>query len=244
MTTARVVACGLLAAAVSLASCSDERGGASTSSGVPVSSVELAATAVTTTSALPVTTLPVTTLPVTTPVTTPATSSAAADDGRAVVSFDDAGSVVGWSNVDDTVMGGVSSSTTSWQDRQLVFVGDLSLENNGGFTSVRSPEDPALGTSIGGARALVVDAEGDGRTYVLQLRTADESLYVARFETVDGVQQPSVLPLDAFEPVTRFLEPSPGSPPLDASTVVQLAIYLLDAQEGSFRLAVSAIAAQ
>ncbi len=44
--------------------------------------------------------------------------------------------------------------------------------------------------------------------------------------------------------VTLFLEPSPAMPPLDASTVVQIAIYVLDAQEGSFRLAIGGIAAQ
>lgn len=173
------------------------------------------------------------------------TSIVATDDGvRPVVTFDDPSSVSGWSNVDDTVMGGVSASTSAWEDGQLVFAGDLSLENNGGFTSVRSPEDTAIGADLGAATSLVVDATGDGRTYVLQLRTADDSLYIARFATVAGERQTYALALDSFEPVTRFLEPSPGSPPLDAASVVQLAIYLLDKQEGTFRLAVSGLGAQ
>lgn len=171
--------------------------------------------------------------------TVPTGPSVAGD--RPIVTFAEPASVSEWSNVDDTVMGGVSASTTSWEAGRMVFSGELSLDNNGGFTSVRGPIDPSLGALVDGATALVVDAEGDGRTYVLQLRTADESLYTASLGTVDGVEQRVVLPLADFAPVTRFLEPSPGSPPLDASALVQFAIYLLDGQEGGFRLAVAGI---
>lgn len=165
------------------------------------------------------------------------------DDARPVVAFPDPTSISGWSNVDDTVMGGVSSSTTSWEEGRMVFAGELSLENNGGFTSVRGPLDPSIGATIADAATLTVDAEGDGRTYVVQLRTVDESLYISAFASVDGVARRYELPLAGFEPVTRFLEPSPGTPPLDASAVVQIAIYLLDKQEGGFRLAVAGISA-
>jgi hypothetical protein len=161
--------------------------------------------------------------------------------GRIVMDFAAEVAIEGWSNVDDTVMGGVSASTTSWESGRMVFAGDLSIENNGGFTSVRSPQDVGLGRQLEGADGIGLVAEGDGKTYVLQLRTADEHLYVARFVTVDREQQRFELPFDEFEPVTRFLDPAPGAPPLDPSTVVQLAIYLLDGQVGPFRLAVTAI---
>ncbi len=245
MVRSGVLALVLLAAAP-LAACGDDDSGHSPSTST-TSRAE--ADAVSTTEA--------DTAPMTTPATTaepadaatssapamsaaPDTSAAAAAE-RVVVSFAEAGSIEGWSNVDDTVMGGVSASTTSWEDGRLVFAGDLSLENNGGFTSIRSPQDAALGSVLDGADAIGVVAEGDGRTYVLQLRTADELLYIARFATVDGEQQRYELPLDGFEPVTRFLDPAPDTPPLDPSTVVQLAIYLLDGQVGPFRLAVSAV---
>jgi hypothetical protein len=183
--------------------------------------------------------------PATTEPAAPATPSTSAEVGndRVVTSFAEAGSIEGWSNVDDTVMGGVSASTTSWDDGRMVFAGDLSLENNGGFTSVRSPQDAAFGSALDGAGAIGVVAAGDGKTYVLQLRTADDRLYIARFETVDGEQQRYELSLEGFEPVTRFLDPDPSSPPLEPSSVVQLAIYLLDGQVGPFRLAVSALEA-
>ena len=45
----------------------------------------------------------------------------------------------GWRVTNDTVMGGVSSGELAWSDGALVFVGDLSLANGGGFASIRSP---------------------------------------------------------------------------------------------------------
>jgi hypothetical protein len=241
--------CGVLGASASIAACSEE----------PV--VESVATESVATEPVATTSMPAgtsgddsttaessTSTPTSTSTSTPtSTPQEVADLWRPVVTFTDAASVEGWSNVDDTVMGGMSASTTSWESGRLVFAGDLSLENNGGFASVRGPIDPALGAAIGEADALAIDAEGDGRTYVLQLRTADESLYISRFATEanpDPAVERHVLPLADFEPVTRFLEPAPSTPPLDATTVVQIAIYVLDAQEGRFRLAVIGVVAQ
>ncbi len=43
-----------------------------------------------------------------------------------------------WYSVNDTVMGGRSAGTTSYDEDVLVFRGSVSFENNGGFASVRS----------------------------------------------------------------------------------------------------------
>ena len=45
-----------------------------------------------------------------------------------------------WTSVNDVVMGGVSDSLMQVsEDGTGVFAGHLSLENNGGFASVRAP---------------------------------------------------------------------------------------------------------
>jgi hypothetical protein len=186
-----------------------------------------------------------TTTTTTTPVTTIAatTTSVASDDGGAIVfEFSSAASIEGWSNVDDTVMGGVSSSSTTWESGRLVFSGMVSLDNNGGFTSTQSPLDPTLGARFDGADALIVRAEGDGKTYVLQLRTETQR-YIARFTTVAGATNDYPLPLSEFEPVTPFLDPAPDAAPLGPSAVAQAAVYLLDKQTGEFRLAIESITA-
>ena len=75
-----------------------------------------------------------------------------------------------WQAVNDGVMGGVSDGRFRITERQtLEFYGTLSLENNGGFTSVRSrPAD--LGLRAGDT--LVARVRGDGREYQLNLYTS------------------------------------------------------------------------
>ena len=45
-----------------------------------------------------------------------------------------------WFAVNDTVMGGVSSGTLSYEESSMIFEGAVSTDNNGGFTSIRSPQ--------------------------------------------------------------------------------------------------------
>ena len=85
-------------------------------------------------------------------------------------------SVTGWASVDDSVMGGISASTTTWVETNgsgaLLFSGMMTTEQNGGFTSTFGPADQRLGQAAAGSTALGVNAIGDGRTYVMQLRTS------------------------------------------------------------------------
>ncbi len=55
----------------------------------------------------------------------------------ALVDLDDVGEVAGWTTVNDPVMGGMSNSRITYGDGGLVFSGNISLENNGGFASAR-----------------------------------------------------------------------------------------------------------
>ena len=169
------------------------------------------------------------------------TTTTAAAAPTALFDFADAASATGWATQNDTVMGGVSQSTSTWANGQLVFQGTLSLENNGGFTSLVSPIDEQLGQRAVGASAIVIDALGDGKTYVLQLRGADQTRFIQRFATVAGTQQKYVLPIDKFEAVTSFLEPVANAAPIELANIRQLALYLLDKQAGDFELAVTSI---
>jgi hypothetical protein len=227
---------GALLGAACSADAADTVGGAG-SSLAPTSSSP-------TTSAPSTTALAVLPDPGTPPSTTDATAPATAEpSGTTLFAFTEAGDIADWGTVNDTVMGGVSSSSASWDAGALVFSGELSLDNNGGFTSVRGPIVMELGQLLADASEVLFEATGDGKTYLLQLRTVDDGLYVQRFSTIDGTLGIYGLPLRDFEPVGRFLDPLPDAPALDPSRVVQVVIYLLDKQEGPFRLAVRRIAA-
>ena len=146
-----------------------------------------------------------------------------------------------WFNQNDTVMGGVSDSASTWIDGQLFFSGNLSLDNNGGFTSTFGPINDQLPTLMSGAEAIVVTARGDGKTYLMQIRNYDNTRYIQRFTTVADVEQDYVLPLADFESVDWRLSVIPNAAPIDIATIGQLGFYLLDKQVGPFEIAISSI---
>lgn len=169
--------------------------------------------------------------------------AASGDPGATLVDLDDAGQVAAWTTVNDPVMGGTSTSSIAFGDGGLVFSGDVSLENNGGFASARSPQDPDIGRRATGATSLQVRAVGDGKTYLLKVGAQGQPWsYVQRFTTEAGVERVYELPVEGFEAVGMRLDPAPDAPQtLDPSSISQVAVYILDKQQGPFEITVSAI---
>ena len=165
------------------------------------------------------------------------TSSPAADEPIVLADFPDADSVAGWSIQNDTVMGGVSNSRTEWVDGQLIFAGDLSLDNNGGFCSMRSPVSADFGALAAGATALTLTATGDDQIYLVQVRT-DRDLFVQRITVASGTEDTYVLPFADFTATDFMLDAITPLEPLDPGSILQIAVYILDKQEGPFRLAI------
>jgi hypothetical protein len=157
-----------------------------------------------------------------------------------LLEFDDAGAVAGWITVNDPVMGGRSSSSVAFGDGGLVFSGDISLDNNGGFASTRGPQDPGIGQRAAGATSIRVRAVGDGKTYVVKVGAAGLPYsYIQRFTTVAGVQRTYDLPIEGFQPVGQRLDPAPNAPQrLDPSSISQVAVYILDKQQGPFAITI------
>ncbi|ULE35599.1 CIA30 family protein [Mycobacterium sp. IDR2000157661] len=172
-------------------------------------------------------------------------AQAPVSEGRdvALVDLGDANEVAGWTTVNDPVMGGRSTSTITFGAGGLVFSGDISLENNGGFASARSPQDPEIGRRAAGATSLRVHAVGDGKTYVLRVGDAGQPWsYIQRFATEAGISRIYELPIAGFQPVGTRLDPAPDAPQtLDPSSINQVAVYILDKQQGRFEITISAI---
>lgn len=182
----------------------------------------------------------------TTSTTSTSTTSAPTTSTPAVpplFDFTTPGDVDGWRAVNDTVMGGVSSGELGWSDGMLVFTGELSLDNGGGFASMRSariePEEAAEWARRPGPR---IEADGDGRAWTVEVRTDDDDGgWVSTLQTsADGLTEVE-LPWASFSAVTRFLDPRPTAEPLDPARVVTVAFYLVDGVEGPFRLGVRSI---
>ena len=148
-----------------------------------------------------------------------------------------------WMSINDVVMGGVSSGRlVATGNDTVAFTGLVSLENGGGFASVRSrPREHDLR----GYSGLELRIRGDDRRYKINLKTdirADGILYRAIFETREGEWQTLRLPFGEFLPTLRG-RVVPEAPPLDLSCVTSLGLMISDRQAGPFRLEITLIGA-
>jgi NADH dehydrogenase [ubiquinone] 1 alpha subcomplex assembly factor 1 len=153
-----------------------------------------------------------------------------------VVDFQDPAEVRAWNAIDDVVMGGGSSSALLVSPSgTALFTGNLSLENGGGFASVRSPE---ARRSLAGRRGLRLSVRGDGRRYRLRLRSSsgfDGIAYQAGFETRADEWSEVQLAFEEFVPVFRGRAVS-DAVPLDPGEILSLGLLISDQQAGPFRL--------
>jgi monofunctional biosynthetic peptidoglycan transglycosylase len=148
-----------------------------------------------------------------------------------------------WIIVNDGVMGGVSQSEVALTGRQtMIFRGTLSLDNNGGFASVRtSPR----GYDLTGHAGLMLRVKGDGRRYKLRARTRDAfdgPAYERTFETVPDRWTTITIPFRDMAPTFRgrYLTNVPG---LDGDQIRQIGLMIADKQAGPFELEVDWIKA-
>lgn len=159
-----------------------------------------------------------------------------------LLDFTDPADVALWRPVDDVVMGGVSNSDFSQAERGTArFRGNVSLENFGGFASVRTA---SRDWDAANARAFVLRVRGDGKHYKFTLRTSDRFdgiQYQARFTAPAGEWTDVRLPVDAFVPTFRGRK-VPFAPALDPAGVRTLGFTISDRQAGPFELLVDRIA--
>jgi hypothetical protein len=138
-------------------------------------------------------------------------------------------------------MGGVSESSRTWVNKQLVFAGNLSLDNNGGFVSCFGPVDEKLPRLMNASSAIRIRATGDGKTYLFQLRGNDGTNYVQRFTSTAKKDQVYELPLSDFTAVDWRLMEIADAPAMNTNNIYQMGIYLVDKQTGPFRIAITSI---
>ena len=144
-----------------------------------------------------------------------------------------------WYVVNDSVMGGVSNSQVTQTQESLLFTGNVSLDNNGGFASIRTE----LNTQSQNTKAIALRVKGDGQIYQLRLRTTnylDGAAYTHSFKTVknewvDINFAPSDFTLTYRG---RVLEQQVI---IDLDDIKQLGFMIAGKQEGKFKLEVGKI---
>lgn len=167
--------------------------------------------------------------------------AAAQHAARTLLDFTGPDAAQMWQAVNDGVMGGVSEGRFRiTPDKKLEFFGTLSLENNGGFASVRT-KPTELRMSAGDT--VVVRAKGDGREYVLNLYTKSRQMafsYRAPVPTKPDEWTDVAVPLAEFIP-TAFGRRVQGMGPIDPSQINGLGFMLSDKKPGHFQMQVDSV---
>ncbi|PMG17582.1 exonuclease [Vibrio splendidus] len=139
-----------------------------------------------------------------------------------------------WTVTNDDVMGGISTGELIYLDNMSRFRGELSLENNGGFSSVKHSIE-SLAHEIDSAELLFF---GDGRTYQLRFTTLKDGnrvQYKHDFDTFKGQQLNKVFHFNDFQAVFRGRLLS-DAPELKARDIKQIGFLIADKQPSPFEL--------
>lgn len=166
-------------------------------------------------------------------------SSLMADDtARSLFDFTAADAAREWQNINDGVMGGVSEGKFKITDKKtLEFYGTLSLENKGGFASLRA-KTKKLDLEKGDS--FLVRIRGDGREYSMNLHVPRPLVafsYRSMIQTKKDEWIEVKLPLDKFQ-ATSFGRPVRDAGPVDPQEVNGLGFLLGDKKAGPFKLEV------
>lgn len=146
-----------------------------------------------------------------------------------------------WRTINDDVMGGVSESRFTATENGAAFTGTVSLENGGGFASVRGPED---GWDLSDYDGLHLRLRGDGHRYQLTTYTAPGGPISYRAPLRPPEAWTTVhVPFADLVPYRRGTK-RPDAPPFDPSRVRTLGFLIADEQAGPFRLEMAWIRAE
>jgi len=142
-----------------------------------------------------------------------------------------------WSIVNDGVMGGLSQSKASLDADALLFAGNVSLQNNGGFVSLRS----ALGKyDLSVYSYCEIRFRSDTSRKFEILIEKDTPFYLPKFRAKFGAGSKDwetiIIPLRDFEISKMGSTIQQGIDPVRLQDIQRIGFILADKQEGSFQL--------
>ena len=144
-----------------------------------------------------------------------------------------------WVIVDDEVMGGVSHGHFSLSSEGYgIFEGSVSLENNGGFSSVRYQCSST--NNINANQSILVRLKGDGKIYQLRIKHKSNNYYsYITFFATSGEWETINIPLKNFYP--SFRGQTLNLPNFDHESIEEIAFLIGNKKAETFKLLIDKI---
>jgi hypothetical protein len=141
-----------------------------------------------------------------------------------------------WRITNDGVMGGLSNGEMTIAQDHGIFSGSISLDNNGGFSSVFRAVDN-LPQSY---KKLVINIEGDGQAYQLRLIiyvNGYRLAYKHDFKTVANKRENHIFELADFKATFRG-RAIPNAPILNSEDIREVGFLMTKKVPGQFALSI------
>lgn len=138
-----------------------------------------------------------------------------------------------WRIVNDDVMGGISSSKVTVKDDKIIFRGNVSLENNGGFASLRSQLKNYNFVNFSG---IEIKLKGDGKRYSISMKETayfNGYFYTNSFETKKDEWIVAQIPFNQFK-LYYFGKDTNSSKKIPLDNIKEISLLIGDKQEGEF----------
>jgi hypothetical protein len=142
----------------------------------------------------------------------------------------------GWMTVNDGVMGGRSQGEISFTEDAMIFQGNLSLENNGGFSSIRTNWG---NYDLSKYEKIIIRIKGDGRQYGFVLSNASRFYlpnHKFEFTGKKGEWTTVEMPLKAFHEEVMGKKTGNIIQEETLERIIRMGVILSDKIEGPFRL--------
>lgn len=165
-------------------------------------------------------------------------TTAAWTNGQEIYDFSEGNNMSDWYVVDDVVMGGRSEGDiTINEENHLVFHGNVSLDNNGGFSSVRFQSERLPSHEY---TKFKINLKGDGKMYQFRVRSRlnENHSYVLSFNTTGDWQIIDIPFKDMFPSWRGMKLDMPNYPGEEAE---EFSFLIANKKNESFRLEIDRI---
>lgn len=155
-----------------------------------------------------------------------------------IFNFTTRANITKWTVVNDVVMGGISSAKINIdQEGHGIFEGHVSLENNGGFSSLRYRFD-TINTS--NFSKIILKIKGDGKKYQFRIKSDSENhySYISVFET-SGEWEKIVILMETMQPKFRGQKLNMSN--YSSNTIEEIAFLIGNKKDEDFKLAIDEI---
>lgn len=145
-----------------------------------------------------------------------------------------------WGSVNDVVMGGRSVGKTSYSANSLIFTGNISFENNGGFASVRCQYQ---NFDLAKYSTVKIRYRATGQTFALSLNTS-RRFYLPNYRVYLAPSKEAGEWIEQTIPISSFKQHRMGNPTGFGITkealeqVIQITFISAEKKEGPFSLEV------